>query len=279
MPQKWHRRNRQQRWRSGLRNQRYGSESCLGSHVMFLARQSTLIMPLFSLPCSQRISYFFNSTTEAKKAVTATNTSQRRKPLYKFLVMFNLQKRDSGYIFESLCGGRAWIRSTKWFFKRKRIRNNKWFFKNHGSRKRSSKFTSLAVSSFLAVMHVSQFQLFLNSYQGRVSMFCKATKVSKCRFVCLYLEMRPERLRVWTSELAFKTLWCIGLAIEKVNRYWDTRSDHVHIPSQGTFSSNRRGRFNEWIQPYRVTTLAPVLPTAAVAREVLLSDHFHIRVL
>lgn len=277
MPQKWHRRNRQLRWRSGLRNQRYGSESCLGSHVMFLARQSTLIMPLFSLPCSQRIS-FFNSTTEAKKAVTATNTSQRRKPLYKFLVMFNLQERDSGYSKAS-AEEEPELEVPNGSSKGRELEVTKSFFKNHGSRKRSSNFTSLAVSSFLAVMHVSQFQLFLNSYQSRVSMFCKATKVSKCRFVCLYLEMRPERLRVWTSELAFKTLWCIGLAIEKVNRYWDTRSDHVHVPSHGTFSSNRRGSFNEWIQPYRVTTLAPVLPTAAVAREVFPSDHFHIRVL
>lgn len=278
MPQKWHRRNRQLRWRSGLRNQRYGSESCLGSHVMFLARQSTLIMPLFSLPCSQRISFFFNSTTEAKKAVTATNTSQRRKPLYKFLVMFNLQERDSGYSKAS-AEEEPELEVPNGSSKGRELEVTKSFFKNHGSRKRSSNFTSLAVSSFLAVIHVSQFQLFLNSYQGRVSMFCKATKVSKRRFVCLYLEMRPERLRVWTSELAFKTLWCIGLAIEKVNRYWDTRSDHVHVPSHGTFSSNRRGSFNEWIQPYRVTTLAPVLPTAAVAREVFPSDHFHIRVL
>lgn len=149
-------------------------------------------MPLFSLPCSQRIS-FFNSTTEAKKAVTATNTSQRRKPLYKFLVMFNLQERDSGYSKAS-AEEEPELEVPNGSSKGRELEVTKSFFKNHGSRKRSSNFTSLAVSSFLAVIHVSQFQLFLNSYQGRVSMFCKATKVSKCRFVCLYLEMRPERL-------------------------------------------------------------------------------------
>ena len=85
----------------------------------------------------------------SEKSRYGTNTSQRRKPLYKFLGIFNLQERESGYSKAS-AEEEPELEVPNGSSKGRELEVTKSFFKHHGSRKRSSNFTSLAVSSFFS---------------------------------------------------------------------------------------------------------------------------------
>lgn len=64
----------------------------------------------------------------------------------------------------------------------------------------SSNFTaSGSFVNFQAVMCVSRSRRLSKSFNFRsLAMFCKAEKVSKHRYVCLFLLMMSKRLSVWT---------------------------------------------------------------------------------